>query len=295
VTSPPLPQQDLHAWLETATAERFLVAESAGIGRSEDNPIRLPGEKVSRHHALIQSRDRQVHWLTDLGSSNGTFLNGRRVTEPTRLYDQDRISIGPWEVIFRQPGTRPRPAADLSISQGTLSLHDPRSISCWMLVLDLGSLADLAAQMPADELARLTATVSDAAAQIVRSRGGTLNRYLGNGFLASWQGGASMAHAVASALRDLQQLRTGSRLQFRFVLHQGEVTAGTGVSADEKKIVGPEAGFVFRVDKLAASLHLPSLVSEAAAKLLQGHLPLADAGRHTLSGYPEGFPFFRMP
>lgn len=283
------------AWLETETSERLPLEGASGIGRSEDNQVRLPGEKVSRHHALIQSRDRVVYWLTDLGSSNGTFLNGRRVTEPSRLYDQDRISIGPWQVLFRQPGGRPRPAMDFSISQGTLSLQDPKSVACWMLLVDLGSLAEVARDIDVADVSKLTSAMLEACASVVQGRGGSINRYVGNGFLASWQGSASMAHAVAHALQDLQTLRAGSKLKFRFVLHHGEVTTGTGVSAEEKKIVGPEAGFVFRVDKLAANLGLATLISEPAALLLKAQLSLVEAGRHAVSGYPGDFAFYQLP
>ena len=62
------------------------------IGRAPDNGLVLADGGASRHHALIRARDR-VLVLADLGSTNGTRVNGLRVAE-TALGDGDRIEIG---------------------------------------------------------------------------------------------------------------------------------------------------------------------------------------------------------
>jgi adenylate cyclase len=51
-------------------------------------------------HALIQVQNIGEFWLVDLGSSNGTFLNKRRVHQPVRLHDQDKIFIGGRRLFF---------------------------------------------------------------------------------------------------------------------------------------------------------------------------------------------------
>lgn len=69
------------------------------IGRALDNDLVLEGRAISRHHAqlqLVQGRP----CLLDLGSSNGTLLNGRRITE-TVLKDGDAVSLGLERLIFR--------------------------------------------------------------------------------------------------------------------------------------------------------------------------------------------------
>lgn len=62
------------------------------IGRAPDNGLVLAEGGASRHHALIRARDRSLV-LADLGSTNGTRVNGLRITE-TALGDGDRIEIG---------------------------------------------------------------------------------------------------------------------------------------------------------------------------------------------------------
>jgi hypothetical protein len=62
------------------------------IGREEDCDILLPSRQVSRNHARIH-RSGGRHILEDLGSKNGTFVNGQRLTEPYTLQDGDEIQI----------------------------------------------------------------------------------------------------------------------------------------------------------------------------------------------------------
>ncbi len=56
-----------------------LAADVLGLGRDSSNAIQLHDTEVSRHHAEIR-RDDKKYTLADLGSSNGTFVNGKRVT-----------------------------------------------------------------------------------------------------------------------------------------------------------------------------------------------------------------------
>ena len=62
------------------------------IGRGEDCDIVLPSRQVSRNHARIR-RSGGRHILEDLGSKNGTFINGRELTDPYTLQDGDEIQV----------------------------------------------------------------------------------------------------------------------------------------------------------------------------------------------------------
>jgi two-component system cell cycle response regulator len=63
------------------------------IGRSEQSGLCINSDLVSRHHATVLNTE-QGHFLRDEGSTNGTFLNDRRVAELERLSDGDQIRIG---------------------------------------------------------------------------------------------------------------------------------------------------------------------------------------------------------
>ena len=72
------------------------------IGRREDCDLRIPLGEVSRKHCRIL-RDGDTLKLEDLGSSNGTFLNGSRVQE-TLLSPGDTIQVGPVVFVLQVDG-----------------------------------------------------------------------------------------------------------------------------------------------------------------------------------------------
>ncbi len=74
-----------------------------GIGRAEDNDLQLTDPKASRHHARLQ-REGAVFVLTDLGSANGTRVNGVLITSPHTLEHGERITIGDTELTYQEPG-----------------------------------------------------------------------------------------------------------------------------------------------------------------------------------------------
>jgi len=76
----------------------FDIGDSISFGRDSRNTIHLEGDSVSRFHAEIRKRS-GTYMLVDLGSSNGTFVNGKRV-EREVLEDGDSISIGAFSFFF---------------------------------------------------------------------------------------------------------------------------------------------------------------------------------------------------
>lgn len=64
------------------------------IGREAENEICIPDGQVSRAHAKIEKTD-DGYLLTDLNSTNGTYVNDKRVTQATPLRIGDSIIIGP--------------------------------------------------------------------------------------------------------------------------------------------------------------------------------------------------------
>ncbi len=72
----------------------------AAIGRHLDNDLPLSLDSVSRHHArLVKTGDEWL--LTDLESSNGTFINGDRIDAPRPLNDGDIITFGKANFVFK--------------------------------------------------------------------------------------------------------------------------------------------------------------------------------------------------
>jgi len=62
------------------------------VGRSPGLSLTLSSSQVSKRHATIDKRESEL-WLHDLGSKNGTGVNGKRITDPVRLQNGDRIQF----------------------------------------------------------------------------------------------------------------------------------------------------------------------------------------------------------
>jgi pSer/pThr/pTyr-binding forkhead associated (FHA) protein len=79
--------------LDTNT-ERELDSTPVTIGRANDNDLAIDADEfASVHHAKIEPR-RDGIWLRDLDSTNGTFVNGVKLTRPRKLSPGDVIRVG---------------------------------------------------------------------------------------------------------------------------------------------------------------------------------------------------------
>lgn len=68
------------------------------IGRKEGNALRLHNPYISKFHAQIQQEESGQYWITDLGSTNGTYLNQQPVKTRTPLNDGNIILFGKNEI-----------------------------------------------------------------------------------------------------------------------------------------------------------------------------------------------------
>lgn len=89
--------------LEGHESERWQITDKPlMIGRNKDADVILYGRKVSRVHCLISIQKDGNYVITDMFSTNGTHVNGLRITnKETLLQAYDRISIGEDHFIFK--------------------------------------------------------------------------------------------------------------------------------------------------------------------------------------------------
>src|SRR5262249_3786339 len=94
-------------WVAAGERRVWLRDGENVLGRDHDVEIWLDSLSVSRRHAVIRL-DGHSATLADLGSKNGTYLNGRRVQRAAVLEDGDEVRVGSITVVFRNieaPGT----------------------------------------------------------------------------------------------------------------------------------------------------------------------------------------------
>ena len=270
------------AWLQSSAGAQLALAGNCSLGRSSDNTIQVAGTHASRRHAIIHAQEGGEFWLVDLGSSNGTFLNSRRVGRPVRLRDGDRISISETQFVFHQAAPA-APARQIE-SQSEPTMVDIRNEWCWLLVADLEDYTSLSQQVSPDQLAEVVGRWVRTCKEAIERHGGTINKYLGDGFMAYWL--ANPPAQVAAALAELQGTHAAGGVRFRIVVHHGRVALGGGATMGEESLMGQEVNFVFRLEKLAGSLGVAFCFSDAAARHLGSLVAAVEVpGGHELKGF----------
>nr|WP_300003208.1 FHA domain-containing protein [Tissierella sp.] len=79
--------------------EDYVIEEKLCLGRKSDNDIVIKDPYVSKNHFNIL-KDEDYYFIQDLKSSNGTFLNGEKILDVSKLSNGDRIRIGNIEFLF---------------------------------------------------------------------------------------------------------------------------------------------------------------------------------------------------
>lgn len=156
------------------------------IGRSEDNNVVLSDRWISRNHAMLQCMDTGDFYLIDLGSRNGSFVNGRRVSIPVTLRNGDHLTFGQTEVEFYCPA--PNSVASSANEDkdftATAALHVRRLIS--VLVIDIRNFTGLTRQMDEKVLSEMIGTWFRHAGEIIREHGSWVDKYIGDAVMAVW-------------------------------------------------------------------------------------------------------------
>lgn len=114
-------------YLRDSSKKEHLLGQSiTHLGRAIENEIVIVSKRASREHAHIRREGRKT-FLDDLGSTNGTFLNGERVLGSVQLRDGDQIAIGEVKFTFHDPDTTTRetpfPELEVNIEAGIVRLN----------------------------------------------------------------------------------------------------------------------------------------------------------------------------
>jgi len=136
-------------------AATFDIDQEATLGRGEENTITLPGAGASRCHARVyQSGPR--YWVEDLMSTNGTMVNGERVTKQM-LKNGDVIEIGERKLRFSGPEPEPQTIKDAAPVEAT-AIQQTINVQGY----DPGkALADTGAEAQNERLLRHLRTLQD--------------------------------------------------------------------------------------------------------------------------------------
>jgi class 3 adenylate cyclase len=255
--------------------QRVVVAAELLIGRA-DADITIDDPLVSRRHALVRPGAGVIE-IEDLGSTNGTWVNGERIAEPRQLMRGDTVAVGttlievevaPGEegtVLASTPAFRERTVVDPPVAAETPPAPPPerspeqppplegdelRPVTA--LFADIVGSTSLGERLPPDEVKVLIGECVSRMTHAVEEFGGSVSSYMGDGIAAFF--GLPTAHeddperAARAALRILTELGT----------YAEEVASAWGITDFNARVginTGPTAvGLVGAADPQAVSL-----------------------------------------
>ncbi len=223
VTTQPVP----HLILRTDSGSRYLSLVGSNcwtFGRGDDNNFVLPDRWISRSHAMLQRVEPGEFYLIDMGSRNGSFVNGRRVSVPVTIQNGDRLTFGQTELEFYAPEVDPLTDSstggiDSQEFTATATLHVRRLIS--VLVVDIRNFTGMTRQIDENVLSEVIGTWFRCAGDIIREYGSWVDKYIGDAVMAVWIHGSQTVTAeelirITQALSALQKMT--SQLHERYPL-----------------------------------------------------------------------------
>lgn len=263
------------------------------IGRTEQNAVVLLDDSVSRNHAIIQHEGGDFY-LIDMGSRNGSFVNGRRLTAPLALRDGDRLSFGEARLCFRNPAQEAAACAssDATARGQTIAFFKQDKVS--ILVVDIRGFTVLAQKIDAEVLTRLVSTWFAEVDRIVHHYGGVAQKHIGDAVMAIWTHAAQGDEHVEilRILRAVAEIaRMTGRLHEPFDLAEPmRIGAGvnTGLAALGNTGAGGTSDFTAIGDSVNVAFRL-----ESATKDLGADLVLGASTFDYLSRWPSAVTHFR--
>lgn len=275
---------------DTVNGEIHDLGEIVLLGRGDGATIRIPDASVSRQHATIRFEDRHF-WISDLGSANGTFVNGMAIKSARVLCHGDRLQLGNAVLVFEDSGS-PAPQAEAYQDRTQIARRpaEPvKSMAATILVADLKGFTAICSTLSAAQVADLLREWYADCNAILHYHGGTVDSFIGDCVFAYWHGtepemrmkalqAAATLRTVEttprSPTRTLLAERNQMRLDCRVGVHVGAIAMGAmgkGIST----ALGDAVNVAFRVEGLTRVLDRPILASAAF-----------------LEGWPDGLRFF---
>jgi len=273
------------------------IANTVTIGRTADNVLSFPGSAhVSRQHAVIRCQDGINYQITDLGSRNGTFVNGQQVVLPTPLPDGARIRIANNEMVFhRTEELEDDHETEVTMAM-TMEQNSSRLMTVAIVVCDVRGFSTFSEKLPATRVAQFIGQWFRQAGNIIQSSGGVVDKFIGDAILAYWARLTPDAAICDKALNSASQMVShASRMfwpdleiamQVGTALHYGQVSSGNiGLVAQrDATIMGDTVNTAFRLESVMKELGQSVLCSEAFVEQFDNRESFIDLGERTLKG-----------
>ncbi|MDB6167051.1 MAG: family 3 adenylate cyclase, partial [Lacunisphaera sp.] len=272
------------ARLESPELGTFLLTRPLSIGRSANCDIVIHGNEASRRHALINPQAGGEVWLVDLGSTNGTYRNDRRVTQPARLADGDRVILGGVTFTFHAGDTAGPRAPDTEVTEMTKAAI--KIEQAWLVLADIEGYTRFSQAHPPEEVSRISGQWMLTCSTLFSKNNSDIQIYTGDGFLAYVIDRGDGPRNFFNILAGLREFQARERtLPFRLLVHHDYVTLGGSSPAGGESVLGPGVILLFRMEKIAKAHKSRVSLTAAAVRKWPEKISPVSLGQHKLGGF----------
>ncbi len=252
------------------------------IGRGKQNDITLPYTWISRQHAMLQVEENGTYNVVDLGSSNGTMVNGRRQHSTTKLHSGDKLQVGSDKttLVFFHDYTPEIPVEQDDLEEETVAFLQTELVT--ILVCDIRKFTSLSETIGAEFVSNILASWSKSVNELVQRNNGSIDKFIGDAVMATWVGKDGQAENIMQAMRTLLAISEMTTLlssklpnlpwpmEVGGAINTGEAVMGNiGVDGGRDfTVVGDVVNLTFRLEELTTKVEMDLLMGPNVSEYL---------------------------
>jgi adenylate cyclase len=247
------------------------IEEELTIGRKDSNSLVIEENTISKRHAVIKKLD-NTYYLVDVGSTNGTFLNHKKISVPTPLENSDLIQLGNVQLVFN---TKNEEEED----DRTLLSNDEYIVNSIVLVSDIKGYTNFSESVPINVVKKFMENWIKEITNIVKSQGGFVDNILGDCLYARWDKNVDKENLkntvkcvilISKLTKDLSETLlssyTNHDLKIGAAIHVGEVILGDNSFLPSG--ISDTVNTTFRLESLTREFKVDLILSDEAFKIL---------------------------
>lgn len=268
------------AYLSTKLApggERVECKSIVTIGRDAGCDIVLDDKKASRNHAMLRQLGNGDYYLIDEGSSNGCYVNGKLITAPTLLKDDDRLGIGETVLVFHQDTGSDNGGIE-NAGEDTVIVAPTGDIRIFtILVADIRGYTTISENTPIKVLTKMMNEWFNRTRECIYEHHGVVDKFIGDCVYARWEVRGDAAGTVVDAISAACELNIISRdlvntypevsnpLNIGVGINTGTAALGADVT---ESAIGDAVNLAFRLEGLSKKMDKDVIIGRNAYEFL---------------------------
>lgn len=258
-------------------ANRIEFNKSISIGRDSSSDLRIEEPTVSRNHAVIKQIG-DKYYIIDLGSSNGTFKNGKRVRSPLILENKSVIQCGNTQVIFYDNKSQEND------DETVIACTSNFIVKSIVLVADIRGYTEFSEKVSIQIVSKLMAHWYKEITVCIENNNGYIDSFIGDCVYARWDENITK-DVILNILRVTKEINDITK-KISLALTNGEKELHVGVGLNIGEVIvgidthntglGDTVNTAFRFESHTRFLDVDVIVSNEICEFLDLQQPLID-------------------